>query len=267
MEYQIYSLTTKSTLHDNNEDNYSIGDGYVVVADGMGGECDGDIASRIAVDAITDALSGKIPGSASESYIKTLAFAAIGNADAGISGYIDNNPDSFGMGTTVLLSIIKDNRLYISWCGDSHCYCYSKGHVRSITRDHSYVQELVDAGEITEDESFSHPDNYLVTRYVGGGGETCRPDFKVFEVSDNDLIIMCSDGLSGYCRLDDIAETVSSVEDLSELPGKLTNLAVSHGSDDDITIVVLVPESYMPGKPSDTFFGWLKKAILKQRRG
>ncbi len=164
MEYTVHSTTSKSRLHKNNEDSYFICDDYIIIADGMGGECNGDIASRIAVDTIAEILSRTLISSASDSDIKELATDAILSADSKILDYVDNNPDSFGMGTTVLVAIRKRGKLYVSWCGDSHCYAFSDGHLKSITKDHSYVQKLIDSRQITEEESYTHPNNNLITR-------------------------------------------------------------------------------------------------------
>lgn len=262
MEYKVHSISSKSCLHKNNEDNYFISDDYVIIADGMGGECDGDIASRLAVDAIASVISEGSPEMSTESDIRKMLDNAIYRADSKILEYIENNPGSFGMGTTVLLTIKNGDCLYIAWCGDSHCYTFDKGRLNSLTKDHSYVQELIDSGEITVAQSYAHPDNNLITRYVGGGVESCNPDFCIHRPSASEIIIMCSDGLSGYCQLNDIEKVVSSNTDVSQLPKQLRDLAVSHGSDDDITIIVLVPQSDASIRHED-FFGWLKRVICK----
>ena len=261
MEYKAHHITSKSSLHVNNEDSFRVSDDYVIVADGMGGERDGAVASRLAVDAIAGVLSGGMHLAADETGMKKLLADAIDCADSRILEYIGRNPDSFGMGTTVLLAIRKEDRIFISWCGDSHCYSYDNGCLHSLTKDHSYVQELVDAGEISEEESYAHPDNNLITRYVGGGKETCGPDFISRRLSGSEVIIMCSDGLSGYCQSKEIEKVVAKCKDMSRLPSRLRNLALRHGSDDDITIVVLAPMSVNLGNHEASIFGWLKKMM------
>ena len=205
MEFSVHSYTTKSKLHKHNEDSHFICDDYIIVADGMGGESDGDIASRLAVESIDSVLSQNVSNLISEVDLKKMLTEAVLSADSRISDYIEKNPDSFGMGTTTLLAVRKDEELFISWCGDSHCYSYKGGRVTSITKDHSYVQQLIDSGHLTIEESFTHPDNNLITRFVGGGEEACIPDFRTYHVSDSELIIFCSDGLSGYCKVEDLS--------------------------------------------------------------
>lgn len=265
MEYSVHSYTTKSKLHKNNEDNHFICDDYLIIADGMGGECDGDIASRIAVESIVSILSKDITKVSSDSDIKDISNKAIYKADSNISEYIDGHPDSFGMGTTVLLAIRKNDSLYISWCGDSHCYFYKNGKLNSITKDHSYVQDLIDSGIISIEESYAHPDNNLITRYVGGGKDTCIPDFCSHKISGSEIVILCSDGLSGYCQTKDIENMIAINRDLAKLPLELLNFATQQGSDDDITIVVLYPNTYSLVKKGNKIFKWLKNVMHVHR--
>ena len=227
----------------------------------MGGESDGDVASRLAVESIDAILSQNISKVSSEKEISELLSKAVDRADSKISDYIEDNPDSFGMGTTTLLAIRKKDDLYISWCGDSHCYTYKEGKVSSITKDHSYVQQLIDSGHLTVEESFTHPNNNLITRFVGGGEGICIPEFCKYHVSDSELIILCSDGLSGYCKAEDICKTIRNNQNLQELPRQLSDLAVSHGSDDDITIIILAPKTYMANRTAKSFLGWFKKLV------
>lgn len=263
MEYSVHSYTTKSKLHTNNEDSHFICDDYIIVADGMGGESDGDIASRIAVECIDSVLSPNISKVSSEIEIGELLSKAVGKADSKITDYIEDNPDSFGMGTTTLLAVRKDNDLYISWCGDSRCYTYKGGKVVSITKDHSYVQQLIDSGHLTVEESFTHPNNNLITRFVGGGEETCIPDFCKHHISDSELVILCSDGLSGYCTEEEICRAIRKNQNLKELPRQLSDLAISRGSDDDITIIILAPEAYVDSGDRNPLFGWFKRLLHK----
>lgn len=236
MRNSVYFTTIKSKYHERNEDSHSIGNNYIIVADGMGGESNGDVASKIAVDTISHILTKRLT-SGQDDNLKELMFSAIKQADKNISQYVDDHPESYGMGTTVLLMVYKEHSVSIAWCGDSHCYVYRDGKLSSITKDHSYVQELIDAKKISIAESYSHPDNNLITRFVGGGEQTCNPDFVDHQVNDSEIIVLCSDGLSGYCKDADIEFVITKNKDVSSLPSKLKDLAIEHGSDDDITII------------------------------
>lgn len=242
MEFVTNSISVKGRLHDVNEDSFICNDSYIVIADGMGGEVSGEVASNIAIKTISSYLDDNLKSQCLENDYKTMAFSAISKADKAISNYIVSHPEADGMGTTVLLLIRSGRNLYIAWCGDSRCYCYrSNKSLCSLTTDHSYVQQLINEKKITIEESFTHPDNNLVTRFVGGGEDTCRPDFTSYVLEDDSLIILCSDGLSGYCKNEDIAKVVSTSRN-DELPIRLHKLAIQSGSYDDITIVTITPK-------------------------
>lgn len=254
------SVSAKGRYHEINEDSFVCNDRYVVIADGMGGEAHGDIASKIAVTAISSILNGSLNESCSEKDIMELTFSSILYADKKISEYVVSHPEADGMGTTVLLLIHIDRNIYIGWCGDSRCFYYtsSKG-LNSLTTDHSLVQQLINEGKLSEEESFSHPDNNLITKFVGGGEETCKPDFISSLLDMDETLILCSDGLSGYCRMEEIEEVLhSSCHD--NLAQRLLDLAIRKGSDDDITIVTLTT-GVESKRNKGSMIDWLKKLV------
>lgn len=233
------SVSTKSRHHPKNEDSYICKSNYIIVADGMGGEACGDVASKITISVVSAWLDEHLKSMCSDDQIRDLAFRAIANADAEISNYIEAHPDADGMGSTIVLLIYKNDRLYVAWCGDSRCYHFSgSSKLMSITKDHSYVQQLIDQGAITIAESFTHPDNNLITHYVGGGNDTCVPEFTSVSLTDNEFIVLCSDGLSGYCNSEEIENEIRNTP-FERLHNNLLNLALRSGSDDDITIVTI----------------------------
>lgn len=239
MSFVFTAVSTKGRHHETNEDTYSIGDHYVVVADGMGGETGGEVASKLAVTAISHVLDSHNLRKLNENSAKELMFSAIGKADSLITEHIEEHPDLYGMGTTILLLVHDDNQVYLAWCGDSRCYLHHQGKIQSLTRDHSYVQELIDDEKLTVEESFAHPDNNIVTRFVGGGEMLCVPEFVSMKLSASDILILCSDGLSGYCHSEDINKRILMAENMESAPESLRDLALAHGSDDDITIVLM----------------------------
>ena len=241
MEFVTNSISVKGRLHDVNEDSFICNDGYIVLADGMGGEASGDVASKLAIITISTFLNNHLREASSKEDVQHLSIQAIKEADAKITQYVTEHPDSYGMGTTVVLIIRKDDKGYVAWCGDSRCYIYSDDTLSAITKDHSYVQELIDNNLISIEESFTHPDNNLITKFVGGGEDTCIPEFTSCILSEESTIILCSDGLSGYCKNEDIAKIISTSQN-DELPSRLHQLALQNGSDDDITIVTMTPK-------------------------
>lgn len=257
--YVVDAATSKGRYHKENEDSCVSNERFIVVADGMGGESDGNMASEIAVSVISRMLEEGLQENLSGGEIRQLSMESVRKADDGIMDYISSNPDSFGMGTTVVIAVLEGRHLYVTWCGDSRCYVYSRDKgIRSLTKDHSYVQELIDSGDITVEESYTHPDSNIITRFVGGGEDACVPDFVSCELDDEDIVIVCSDGLSGYCMDRDIEDAVAEASGNEGLSACLLDLALKHGSDDDITVVTVMSEKCRIPSGS-TVFGWFRR--------
>lgn len=176
----------------------------MAVADGMGGMNAGEVASEIAVETIQDFFSpGKInaENSASHESRKKYLEALIAEADKRIKKDASDNPEHDGMGSTIILAWIVGNELTLSWCGDSRAYRYNAATgIQMLSEDHSYVQELVQKGLLTYDQTFEHPQGNIVTRSLGDDSKKIRPETRFFNVYDGDIILLCSDGLSGVLR-------------------------------------------------------------------
>lgn len=230
----------------------------LVVADGMGGANAGEIASSIATDTIRNFFS---PKRISESVIseKTaycLLSDVIALSNKAIMEHVETDPDSIGLGTTIVITWVIDGKAYIAWCGDSRCYCYNQTNgLHQLTKDHSYVQELVDKGEITPKQAFSHPDSNIITRCLGDIDATTEPDCITYPIKDGDIILTCSDGLCGYCD-DKSIELVlmNNFEDLSLCKNNLLKLALERGGQDNITIALCatLPDTQMVPKVSNS---------------
>lgn len=261
MEFITKSVTAKSGGHKSNEDCFICKDRYIIIADGMGGEACGEVASGIAVSTISSLLDDSLDTASCEDEIRKLAFTAISCADKEIQKYVATHPEADGMGTTVVLMIRTERNLHVAWCGDSRCYYYTPSKkLHSLTTDHSYVQQLIDEGAISVEESFTHPDNNLITKFVGGGENVCEPEFLSSRLDADGYIILCSDGLSGYCRNDEIEHEIQQSSP-DELPERLLELAIRKGSDDDITIVTLTPKEETRKNSDSALLGWLKKLV------
>ena len=176
----------------------------MAVADGMGGMNAGEVASQIAIDTVKAAFNKE---SLSESVIATSQSrqkyleSVIKRADKNIK--IEARKDSCreGMGSTIILAWLFNNELTISWCGDSRAYIFNdKSGIRLISQDHSYVQELVNKGLLTYDQTFDHPQNNIITRSLGDPTTDAKPESKTLNVGKGDIILLCSDGLSGVLR-------------------------------------------------------------------
>ena len=214
----------------NNEDNYQLDDNLsdnswgftadaevslgekgalLVVCDGMGGMNAGEVASDIAVKTIKEWFTtDKLTDAAIAAPCKYIASAIVA-ADAAIKAHSKTNPDTEGMGSTIVLAWLLGQKVYVGWCGDSRCYRFNPAlGLERLSHDHSYVQELVDAGKLTEELAFDHPNNNIITRSLGDPRGAAQPDTKEFDLYDQDIILLCSDGLCGTLRDNEIAELI-----------------------------------------------------------
>lgn len=183
----------------------------MVVADGMGGMNAGEVASHIIIDSLKRSfsdLSSVVLGN--DASVKGFIRRAIVAADDEIKKYAAAHPETEGMGSTVVLSWIIGETVYVGWCGDSRAYCYNpaNGLVR-LSHDHSYVQELVDSNKISEEHAFNHPNNNIITRSLGDSGENARPEVREYPLHSDDMLLLCSDGLCGLLRDEEIESILS----------------------------------------------------------
>ena len=213
----------------------------LVVADGMGGANAGEVASAIATKSIRSSFSKvNIEKSINSIDIDGLIQNSIKDADEAINKRIWDDPDTSGMGTTIVVCWIIDNAAHIGWCGDSRCYVFNPlSGIKQLTKDHSLVQELVDKGEISEKEAFTHPDNNVITRGLGDVDSQSTPEIINYPLSPNDIVLLCSDGLCGYCTnraIEKILEKNSI--DIMKCRDELMKLALDAGGHDNICIAL-----------------------------
>ena len=176
----------------------------MVVCDGMGGMKAGATASNIAVQTIkewfaSDRLTPEVM--TSDASIMQHIEQAIIAADATIKEAGQQNSELEGMGSTIVMAWIVENKVFTGWCGDSRAYRFNaaKG-LEQLSKDHSYVQELVDNGKLSKDLAFDHPDSNIITRSLGDPRRQAQPDVNCFPLANGDTILLCSDGLSGVLR-------------------------------------------------------------------
>lgn len=185
----------------------------LVVADGMGGMNAGEVASGITCATLQELFEPENITKevlSSEENIKKFIRNAIVKADERIKKEGNADPEKEGMGSTVVLGWIIKDIIYVGWCGDSRLYCFNKktGLVQ-LSHDHSYVQELVDSGQIDEETAFYHPNSNIITRSLGDLRSKARPDVESFQLHNGDIILLCSDGLSGALQNREIADIMN----------------------------------------------------------
>ena len=245
----------------NNEDNYQLDDNLsdnswgftadaevslgekgalLVVCDGMGGMNAGEVASDIAVKTIKEWFTtDKLTDAAVATPCKYITSAIVA-ADAAIKAHSKTNPDTEGMGSTIVLAWLLGQKVYVGWCGDSRCYRFNPAlGLERLSHDHSYVQELVDAGKLTEELAFDHPNNNIITRSLGDPRGAAQPDCKEFDLYNQDIIILCSDGLCGTLRDNEIAELIKQHQtSMQECRDALWDADEAAGWTDNTTIAL-----------------------------
>ncbi len=176
----------------------------MVVADGMGGMNAGEVASQIAVDTVAEFFApGKISPDLANNHQSRKRYMenVIAESDQRIKKDSKHNNSHSGMGTTIIMAWIVGDELSLCWCGDSRAYRYNPATgIEPLSRDHSYVQELADKGIIRYEDTFDHPQGNIITRSLGDTSKKVLPESRLFKVHDKDLILLCSDGLSGVLR-------------------------------------------------------------------
>jgi serine/threonine protein phosphatase PrpC len=201
----------------------------------MGGHKAGQLASRLAAESAVAALEA-LEGSAGTLTEKLRCTIAAANREIYVAA--QTKPEFSGMGTTVVSLLASEGRVALAHVGDSRAYLVRDGRIRQLTDDHSVVGELVRRREITESAAREHPHRHVLTRAVGVRREVA-PDLAELTSSPGDLFVLCSDGLTGLVRDDEIAEAANAGTDLDAICEQLVDLANERGGDDNITVVVV----------------------------
>lgn len=218
-------------VREGNEDSGYASPRLVAIADGMGGAVAGEVASRTVVDRLAhvdaDSLGPDVVGSLQR---------AVLTANDDLHAAVRRDEALAGMGTTITALLVDDDRLALVHVGDSRCYLYRGGELTQVTKDHTLVQELVDAGQITEDEASVHPKRNIITRVLDGR-DNLELDVSVRTAQVGDRYLLCSDGLSSYVSLETIADAIRLPE-AQAAADRLVELALRAGGPDNVTVLV-----------------------------
>jgi protein phosphatase len=220
-----------------NEDGFFASGDLAVfaVADGMGGHQHGELASHLALEAITR--QAEKLSHASPTELPVMLHQAMQDANAAIYAQAAEQNATDRMGTTLVLATIYGDRLYFAHIGDSRLYLLRGDVFTQLTRDHSLVQSLVDRGEISADEAAIHPLRHQITRVVGGDSYI-SPEIASQALEPGDLIVLCTDGLSGTVPQDTIKSTLQNSATVQEKADALVQAALAMGGPDNVTVVV-----------------------------
>lgn len=216
----------------NNEDAGFASRDLLVVADGMGGHEAGELASAATVASVVAAVA---ESDAPDEVLDLLADAVITSGEH-IADVVAANRDLTGMGTTLTALALRGDRIAIAHVGDSRAYLYSAGQLQQMTKDHTFVQTLVDSGEITKEQAAVHPRRNLMMRAIDGI-HAVDVDLSIREAHLGDRFLVCSDGLCGVIDEDSISACLAS-DDLTHAVTQLIDAAMLKGGPDNITVVV-----------------------------
>ena len=220
-------------VRSNNEDSGYAGPHLLAMADGMGGHAGGDVASSTVIGALVR-LDGEALGGRDVTH---ALLDRIHGANAEIGDQVHADPSLDGMGTTLIALLRAGDKIVLAHIGDSRAFMVRDGEVTQITKDHSFVQNLVDEGRITADEAQTHPQRSLVTRVLTGAADD-DPDLVVRQGRIGDRYVISSDGLTDYVARDTINEVLTTTADPGETADRLVALALRAGAPDNVTIVV-----------------------------
>ncbi|ARF73732.1 protein phosphatase [Kitasatospora albolonga] len=222
----------KGMIREGNEDSGYAGPRLLAIADGMGGQAAGEVASSEVISTLVQ-LDDDVPGSD----ILTSLGTAVQRANDQLRVMVEEDPQLEGMGTTLTALLWTGRRLGLVHVGDSRAYLLRDGVLTQITQDHTWVQRLVDEGRITEEEATTHPQRSLLMRALGSGDHV-EPDLSIREVRAGDRYLICSDGLSGVVSHQTMEETLASYQGPQETIQELIQLALRGGGPDNITCIV-----------------------------
>ncbi|KMK77159.1 protein phosphatase [Alkalihalobacillus pseudalcaliphilus] len=246
MELSYAFQTDTGQIRSHNEDNGGIFTNetgiLAVVADGMGGHLAGDVASLMTKDFFDEAWS-KNPTLASAKEAEKWLNEQVQVVNGQLYKHAESNSECHGMGTTLVLAICTKEYITIGHIGDSRIYLKNDFGFLAKTSDHSLVQELVKSGQITVEEAENHPRRNVVLRALGTEREIL-PDVQTFFVEGNELVLLCSDGLSDKVGLSDFEQVIKAEGTLEEKANALVNLANERGGEDNITVALVKYPAY-----------------------
>ena len=257
-EWTAYGRTDRGLVRRNNQDTFLVDNRHRLwaVADGMGGHQGGDVASRLVVDTLANFAPTMRPNTAGpgaqdeEDAIFRLT-TMVEQAHKAILSHLDHHPSLEGMGTTLVaaqLLYLPTPRLVVVNVGDSRAYLIRETTIMQVTRDHTVIEEQIRAGRLTLDEAIHHPDRHVLTRAMGLGS-TIEVDVFPCDVSDGDLVLLCSDGLTKMLTDERILQTVLPHRHNPPLATQaLIGAALEEGGIDNVTVIACtMTERLNPG--------------------
>lgn len=241
VQHKFGHATHVGNVRSHNEDDlaFNPGNAIYVVADGMGGHASGEVASRITVKTVLERYDQE----------RNLE-RAIRSAHQAVKMAASRGDGKRGMGTTVVAVALNESELDYAWVGDSRIYLWTDDELEQITKDHSYVQSLIDEGEITEREAKVHPKRNIITQCIGSQfNEELQVGCAQVPIEKGDRILMCSDGLTAELSDNDIASVMASQTDPQGVADALIQSCLARRASDNITVIVIDIVDHDPNQP------------------
>lgn len=246
MSFEFFAVTDRGRTRSNNEDSVVVDEqaGLAVLADGMGGYNAGEVASGMATAFIRSELGRWLQEAGEPTTdldVRRAMDLCVDNANRAIFNAANANPQYHGMGTTLVVAAFRPQRLLLGHIGDSRCYRWRAGRLTQLTRDHSLLQEQIDAGLLTPEQAAFSGHKNLVTRAVGVE-DIVLLETHLHAVEPEDLYLMCSDGLSDMLTDAEIAAVLESQGSLSEAGHALVTAANEAGGRDNIAVILIAAQ-------------------------
>ena len=241
LQYQFHAITDIGRARSNNEDAVAIVQALQVamVADGMGGYNAGEVASALAVQTITEQLTDRLSSASTCSLdIRQVMQASVQQANQAIFQAALDNPSCRGMGTTLVLAVFRHDLLVLGHIGDSRCYRLRQGVLQQITRDHSWLQEQIDAGTLRPSDAERSPMRNVLTRALGVE-PSVQVEINEFSVLPGDLFLLCSDGLTDRLDAEALTGLTAAALPLAAKAHSMVDRANALGGRDNISVVLV----------------------------
>ncbi len=231
----------KGPVRENNQDYFAYGETnglcWAIVCDGMGGVNGGQVASELCVQLVSERLKSSLRANMNYTSVRNLLESSIQAANAAILVKGEIESGLRGMGTTVVAAVVNSGVAVLAHVGDSRIYKLSEECLTQLTKDHSVVQMLIDNGKLAPELAASHPDRNVITRAVGVS-DNVDVDVEIVDIWDGDVLLLCTDGLTGCMNNKDILTIVNNC-DFSISAENLVNLAIENGTADNVTAVLM----------------------------
>ena len=248
---RAWSLTDQGRVRKQNQDacsylQFELDDGTeilaAVVCDGMGGAKAGNIASEMAVETFMEELRKDFYA---PSVTDVQMLCAVKTANRLIYEKAQSDPDYEGMGTTLVAAVTDGSRVTVANVGDSRCYLIRDGSILQLTKDHSVVEDMVDRGEIERADAWKHPRRNYITRALGAE-EQVECDLFFRDLEPGDVLLLCSDGLSGVVNAQELLFEVVYGGELETAAERMVNIALERGAPDNVTALILTADDPQP---------------------